>query len=276
MQTALKSLQNLLLRLIAAPEGVADGLARETALGPGGLDDIIVGDERLSAEDRVGIYADMYFYRILDVLKEDFPVTLALISLDNFHNLVTGYLIDYPSRHYSIGEAGRSLADFLRDHPLFREYPFLADLARLERALTDAFHAEDAEPANAETMKTVAPERWAGLRFATHPSVRILDLDYRVDRVMIAIQKDGKWQAPDRECAPTLVWRSGGTVRYRVLEAVERDALGEMREGATFAEICERLAAALSEQAAQQDAVSEINRVFARWLEEGLLVLEDG
>ena len=48
----------------------------------------------------------MYFYRILDVLKEDFPATLAVLGADNFHNLVTGYLIEYPPQHFSISYAG--------------------------------------------------------------------------------------------------------------------------------------------------------------------------
>ena len=31
-----------------------------------------------------------------DVFKEEFPATLALLGEVNFHNLITGYLVDYP------------------------------------------------------------------------------------------------------------------------------------------------------------------------------------
>src|SRR5208283_4803243 len=84
----LKRLESLLYRLITAPSGVAEGLAAERTLGAGGLDDLVLGDERLSAEARVDIYANMYFYRLLDALKEDFPATLTVLGDDNFHNLV--------------------------------------------------------------------------------------------------------------------------------------------------------------------------------------------
>ena len=78
----------------------------------------MLGDDRLSAEARVDIYANMYFYRILDALKEDFPATLAVLGDDNFHNLITGYLIEYPPTEPSISYCGNHLADYLRDHPM--------------------------------------------------------------------------------------------------------------------------------------------------------------
>src|SRR5580700_12173890 len=118
MPTELKELQCLLYRLITAPSGVAEGLAAEHDLGAGGLDAIVLGDDRLSAEARVDIYANMYFYRIRDALKEDFPATLAVLGDDNFHNLVTGYLIEYPPTEPSLYYCGQHLAAYLRDHPM--------------------------------------------------------------------------------------------------------------------------------------------------------------
>ncbi|MGA6974800.1 MAG: DNA-binding domain-containing protein, partial [Candidatus Binatus sp.] len=140
----LKSLQSLLYRLITAPSGVAEGLAAERELSARSLDAIVLGDERLSAADRVDIYANMYFYRLLDALKEDFPAALAVLGADNFHNLVTGYLLEYPPTEPSLYYCGRYLADYLRDHPLSESAPFIADLARLERATVEVFHGADA------------------------------------------------------------------------------------------------------------------------------------
>ena len=97
------------------------------------------------------IYANAYFYRILDCLKEDFPATLATLGADNFHNLVTGYLIEYPPTEPSIAYAGRYMSEFLRHHPLSERWPFIAELARLERTVTEVFHAAEAEPLSAET-----------------------------------------------------------------------------------------------------------------------------
>jgi hypothetical protein len=153
MPSDLNWTERLLYRLITAPSGVAEGLAAEKVLAPNGLSQVITGDERLSAEERVEIYGNMYFYRILDVLKEDFPATLAMLGDARFHNLVTGYLIEYPPEHFSIAYAGKHLADFIESHPMREEFPYLADLARMERALIDVFHAADRTPLDGEAMR---------------------------------------------------------------------------------------------------------------------------
>src|SRR5579863_1719382 len=157
MPTELKELQSLLYRLITAPSGVAEGLTAERGLGAGGLDAIVLGDDRLSAQARVDIYANMYFYRILDALKEDFPATLAVLGGDDFHNLVTGYLLEYPPTEPSISHCGRHLPTWLRDHPLREGAPFIADLAALERAIVEVFHGPDAAALEPDVLRAIAP-----------------------------------------------------------------------------------------------------------------------
>ena len=187
----LKTLQALLYRLITAPEGVAAGLAAEGALGAiilGDLEKIIESDDRLSATERLEIYANAYFYRILDCLKEDFPATLVTLGADNFHNLVTGYLIEYPPTEPSISYAGRHLAEFLRHHPMRERWPFIGDLAWLERTLIEVFHAAEAEPLSAEAMRAVAPDDWPALAMRTHPALAIVDCDWRVDELLREVE----------------------------------------------------------------------------------------
>src|SRR4029077_20780026 len=111
----LQTLQALLYRLITAPNGVVEGLQAEKVQV--NLEDVVRGDERLSAVDHLEIYANAYFYRLLDVLKEEYPAILAVLGNDDFHNLVTGYLLEYPPTEPSVLYAGRYLANFLGGHP---------------------------------------------------------------------------------------------------------------------------------------------------------------
>lgn len=300
----LENLQALLYRLITAPEGVAAGLAAERARGSRALDDlddlrnlensledvlenVIEGDDRLSSIERLEIYANAYFYRILDCLKEDFPATLATVGDDNFHNLVTGYLIEYPPTEPSIAYAGRHLAEFLRLHsmramcatiePTIERWPFIADLARLERTLTEVFHAAEAEPLKAEAMRAVAPEDWPALAIRTHPALAIVDCEWRVDELLREVETAAdEFARPDRAPAhapvSVLVWRHSSQVHYRALERAERTALERASAGASFAAICEAVAA----MCGKDDPVALINRLLARWLDEGLLVPDEG
>ena len=266
--TDLNWVESLLYRLITAPSGVAEGLAQEKSLDDGGLARVIAGDERLSAEDRVDIYANMYFYRLLDVLKEDFPATLATIGDDRFHNLVTSYLIEHPPSHFSVGQAGRYLADFLRDYPLREDFPFIEDLARLERALIESFHAADAAPLGAEQMRAIPPDQWPAVQLKLHPTIIMLALQWNVSETLAQVEQAEKPAPPKRHHAVVLVWRNRNRVHCREVDAVEYAALSMMIDGTTFAEVCEAVASSVE----SGDPMVTINRLFERWLSDGILV----
>jgi hypothetical protein len=267
MQTQLKNLQSLLYRLITAPSGVAEGLAAEHDLRADGLDAIVLGDERLSAEARVDIYANMYFYRIRDALKEDFPATLAVLGDDNFHNLVTGYLLEYPPTEPSISHCGRYLAYYLRDHPLRKAAPFVADLAKLERAVVEVFTGPDEAVLDPDALRAIPPEDWPSMKLRIHPAAQILALEWRVSELLRAVEEGHQWKPAERGAVKVLVWRRNARVFYRDLERAEADAIEAAWRGATFAEICDVVAA----NADDQDPVATMNRSLARWLSEGLL-----
>lgn len=265
MATRLKELQGLLYRLITAVSGVGEGLAAERGLANGALGAIVLGDERLSAEERVDIYANMYFYRLLEVLKEDFPATLLVLGDDDFHNLVTGYLLEYPPTEPSVYFCGRHLSDYLRAHPQTAA-PFAADLASLERAMVEVFHAADANPLDAESMRMIPPGEWPALELRMPPASRILALEWKVADLVGAVETKRAWESPERAAARVLVWRRNARVLYRELEAVEVRALDVASHGATFAEICDLAAADCP-----VDTVAELNRLLARWLQDGVL-----
>src|SRR5262245_41277620 len=170
--------QDVFWRLISAPDGVAAGLAalpdRERAL-PLGLEGWLRGDERLSAIERLDVYANMYFFRLLDCLAEDFPAIHAVVGHERFHGLVSDYLAIHPSEHASVRMLGHALADLLETHPLSAEISYLPDLARFEWHLLGAFDACDAEPLAPECLQRLGPGDWRALRLELTPSLRILE-----------------------------------------------------------------------------------------------------
>jgi hypothetical protein len=276
----LAELQALLYRLIAAPEGVATGLAVEGERLSFELDDLLAGDDRLTAIERLEIYANAYFHRILDCLKEDFPATLATVGADNFHNLITGYLIAHPPTQPSIDRVGERLPEFLRDHPMRAKWPFLADLARLEATLLSVFHAPDAEALTVEAMRPAPADKWPALKMRTHPAVAILDCEWRVDELLRDFENsagtgDRANVVAAHEKASVLVWRQNLRARYRRMENVERAALALASKEVTFAAICEEIAANIAAEAGDRDPVALINELLIRWLGEGLLVLSE-
>ena len=264
----LAALQALLYRLITAPGGVEEALCAERIPLSDGLESIISDRGRMTARERLEIYANAYFHRLLDALKADFPATFAVLGEVNFHNLITGYLIEYPPNEPNIYFAGQHLADFLRGHPISGKWPFLADLAALERAVADVFHDLDAEPLDAAAIRAVPPAEWPAIALRMVPASRLLDLRSEVEAVLRAVESGEAWTEPEPGARSVLVWRQEGRVNYRAIDRAERAALELARESAKFAAICDAFASAC----ASPDTVGAINAMLSRWLRDGLVI----
>jgi hypothetical protein len=256
--------------MITAPNGVHEWLATETNLVPGGLSALVAGDVRLGSADRVNIYADMYFYRLLRAIKENFPATVATLGNIKFHNLITEYLVEYPPGHHSITEASRHLARFAEDTPLAAEFPFLADLIRLERATIEAFLGPDAEPLSCEELRVTPATEWPSLRFGLHPTVQLLDCCWRVSEFQRAVDEGKPVTTPVEESNTIIVWRNE-TVRCRPLEKAECNALAAVCSGEPFTRACGSI-----ENDNREMTPAELSEMLFRWVAKGVVVKIDG
>ena len=265
----LQELQTRLYQLIAGPRALNCARKQGQPSDQGAL--IIRSHQRLGALQRINIYADAYFYRLLECLKEEFPAALAVAGPKEFADLVRGYLAWRPPTEPSIFYAGRYLPEFLRNHSLPQRWPFIAELARLERATLESFHASDAPTLSGEVMSGIPAEQWPALELRAHPSLEILRGEWRVTELLSAVERGDKWVEPRHETTTLIVWRQGMQVLYRNLEEVEIRALAILREGASFAGICEAVATA----ACESDEVALIGRLLARWLADGIIVHPD-
>lgn len=260
--SGLERTQRLFWELIAAPEGAASGVAalaagdREEALA------MIRTRPGMTPVERLDVYANMYFFRILDVLREGYPVLLSLLGDDAFHNLVTDYLLQYPSRHWSLRWVGERLPEYLRGHAAGLAAPHLADVAALEWALHDAFDAADATPLRAQDLAALAPEAWPELVLLADPSLRLLDLATPASRLWQDVKAGRAMTPPDRGRHPVRVWRRELRVFHKDIDPFEYEALALVAAGLPFADVCARLAGHAGDPLEAASAVAGLLRVW--------------
>ena len=101
------------------------------------------------------VYRDGYALRLIEVLTIDFPGVVAMAGPETFDTLTRAYIANHPSRHPSVRWFGRQLADFLATTAPYDSTPALAEMARLEWVLGEAFDSVDAEPIKAEAVMRV-------------------------------------------------------------------------------------------------------------------------
>src|SRR5258708_4485523 len=147
-------MQRLLCQLAARAPG-------SEAIDPAAL---LAGTPALDATARVRIYADMFIWRQIDALRDDFPKLALLLGDGPFYAMAEDYLRAHPSRHASLSELGRELPAFLRSWSGEGGRADLADLAALEWARAKVFEEANVEPAPPEHLRAIGANQLPQLR----------------------------------------------------------------------------------------------------------------
>jgi len=263
---SLAELQRRFFELVTGAEGIARELAAR-GIPERALDAIIAGDARASAVERLDVYANMYFFRILDVLRADYPKLVAMLGDGAFHDLATGYLQAHPSRHPSLRYVGAALPGFVTGHAAAATRPWLGELAALEWARVDVFDRADAEVLARESLAGLAPGDFAELRLVAVPASALVPAAFAVEDPWRAVEAGAAPEPPARAADghAVLVWRRGQVVQHRAVEDGERRALELVlpTPGTTFGALCAALGEALGSDAAAAE-------LAARCLGQGL------
>ena len=88
--------------------------------------------------------------------------------------------------------------------------------------------------------------------------------------VLRAVESGRAWIEPGHRNTTVVVWRQHAWVDYRDLEAAEARGLALLSKGATFAAICEAIAA----DSAQPDQATMIGQLLARWLADEIVLAD--
>jgi hypothetical protein len=113
----------------------------------------------------------------------------------------------------------------------------LPDIARLENAWVEAYHAEDASVAAVGALAALNPDRLAETRITFHPAARLLRFATPAATVWASAQVSNRSVAPtEGPGEDALIARPDCDVRVRVLPPGGYDFALKMREGATLIE----------------------------------------
>jgi len=146
-------------------------------------------NNRLTSFERLEIYNRQYWLRLLSSMNEDFPGLRSVLGSRRFEAMCRAYLVDCPSRSFTLRNLGARLEAWLREHPEWaRDKQALAiDIVRLEWAEIEAFDGQ-AEPALRAEDLTAGDI--SGLHLKLQPYIRLLSLRYPVDDLLLEVRKN--------------------------------------------------------------------------------------
>lgn len=150
----------------------------------------IVGPRGKKAERRFAVYRNNVVVGLANALADIFPVVQKLVGEAFFRNMARVYLAAEPPLSPLMFEYGHGFAAFLERFEPVAELLYLPDVARLERAWLDAFHAGDVDPLDAGALGRIAPEALGDLTFTVHPATRIVESDFAIVSIFSMSRED--------------------------------------------------------------------------------------
>ncbi|WP_158291590.1 DNA-binding domain-containing protein [Marinicauda algicola] len=201
---------------------------------PGALRRALQGDleaaaaylDRSEDRDRYAVYANNRAVALADTLSRAFPAVLTLVGRRFFRAVAIEFANTHPPENPVLALYGARFADFLAGFPPLARLAYVADVARLDRAWSEAHFASDAglyDPAPAPDEPLVLS-----------PRARLLTLSWPVHDL---------WQASRQKLAPpsdqlepnaqhALVWRGAEGMESEILTPAEFEALARPPCGA--------------------------------------------
>lgn len=277
---SLARLQRWMQSSISHPDGVIDGINSDESrasidISAENVETVITRSQALTATERLSLYGYAYHARLVDCLREIFPIVAHALEDELFQVFAVEYLRRYPSRAYTLMQLGERFPAFLAEsrEELDADDPsngawldFLTDLATFELTCNEVFDGEgsEGEPAfDIDELRAINPEIFLASRLRCAPSLRLLELRYPVHRYYEAVRKGETPVLPEPTTTFLAVNRRDYVVRHHELWHAGFTLLQSLLRGESISQAIRR--ASETGQSDDGNLSTSLRSWFAEW-----------
>ena len=219
------------------------------------------------AKRRFDVYRNNVVAGMTDALRATYPAVEKLVGAEFFAASVRVFLDRHPPRSPLLFRYGESFGDFLDAFPPAASTAYIGDVARLEWARLQAYHAEDADPLAVDALGAFL-ENHAGeegidvgkLGFTLHPSVALIRSRFPIVSLWAASTGQASSEDVDmKRSERALVIRPALSVETRQLPESSFAFMSMLQDGASL----EQAAAAAAVDAEDFDLTVQLQGLFA-------------
>lgn len=234
----------------------------------------VVQSKTLKPEQRVEIYNQQYWYRLINTLQDFYPFLVRLFSFNGFNEtLAIPYLRKHPPCHWSLNELGNKLPDWIKTHYKQEDRRFVFDSAQLDLAFLKIFFCR----------KTAFPEdkteEFLEKPLKLQPHVSLHSHPYHLFEFRQALmeQSPDYWidnpfpELPKGEFHCCLFRNHFSQITWKELSQAEFLLLKEIEKGATIDNLCDFLES--QEKAIQTEAENSLEAWFKHWTLHSIIEL---
>jgi hypothetical protein len=147
-------------------------------------------------------------------------------------------MVTSPPRSPIMLHYGAEFSEFIKAFEPAKSLPYLSDVARIERAWTESYHARESQPFDVADLTALSPGGFGDLTFVVHPSLRIIRSKLPALSIWQMNTEGGTPKAIDMESGgqDTMIVRPDAEVEVRLMRPGGAAFLQELLVGGTVTE----------------------------------------
>ncbi len=284
LNPSLDHVQQWLQTVIIDPDGIEAGIASDAAhaqieVTSAEVEQVIGRSRSLTSIERLQVYSDAYYARLLECLRDEFPALAHALGDETFDAFAFGYLQQYPSRSYTLANLSAKFPQFLTDTRPDDDgcgddgigWPdFLIDLATVERTYSEVFSSRGFEKLRilqAEDVAAIPADDIPDARLIPVPCLRLLTLRFPVHEYISAVRHKEEIVLPKAQPTYLVITRRDYVVRRCAVSSVEFELLASLQSGRTIGQSIEQ--AATGSGTSSDEMESHLSGWFRQWAASG-------
>ena len=183
------------------------------------------------ATKRYAVYRNNVVVGLMEAMRSAFPSLLAVMGEAGFNRVARNFIAVSPPKSPMMQHYGDGFADFLAGFRPLAKSPFLADVARAERAFLRSWHARDAVAATINEIAGMGEAALPELVFEPHPAAILITSKWPVADLFDRRNGDGDGEIDLGEAQCLLFTRPELSVIVQSLNAANAAFAGALLDG---------------------------------------------
>jgi Putative DNA-binding domain len=217
-----------------------------------------------SGRRRYGVYRNNVTLGLVRAMEANFPAVRRLLGETYFAGLAREFVQSHPPTHPLLFLYGEHFPAHLEANADLRNFPYLADVARIEMQWRISYHEADAGILSPIAFSAFGESEIANLRFVAHPAFALFRSAFAAHSIFTASRSVADGPVHDPAAAETVLFtRPNLVVQTRVVSPADAAFLSALASGLTLGEA--------AEQGAASNADFDLTASIALMLQSGAL-----
>lgn len=244
--------------------------------------DFIHPSPTLRPAQRIQIYNQQYWWRLLSTLHEVFPLLTRLFGYYEFNQSIgIPYLVKYAPNHWSLNQLGDRLPQWIQEEYKASDKALVYDASMIDFAFNSSFVAPENPPITQAPL--ASPGDFSSLmspKIYLQPHIHLFKWDYDIfqfrtnfllQEVEYWIENDFPALPKDRKYYFVLFRNSRNDIAWNEITSAEYHVLKKFQEGSSIDDLCQWLEQ--QDPAISDPASEKIHIWLQEWILRGWLTL---